>query len=210
MLTSCSGSTTPTNFNNLEGNGTIERTGGSTSSTSNSRPLAVADEVITDTINPISINILANDFGLKDPPINIHVSSLPDYGNITVNSDQTVTFTPNSNYIGQDTFTYSVTDGDGESSTAIVSLDIRCNGCGDAGGRLLSWQYNPDQVEGYIIYYGPSKLTANIEIAETSNSSIYISNSLINIANGDNVCFRLKAYYQNHTSDFSEAFCISA
>ena len=42
----------------------------------------------------------------------------PDHGTIVVNDDGTVTYTPDADYNGPDSFTYTITDEDGETSTA--------------------------------------------------------------------------------------------
>ena len=73
-----------------------------------------------------TLDILAND---TDPENNIDPSSVTivadaQYGTITVNSNGTVFFLPNSDYFGNDEFTYSVCDSDGECKQARVSIWI--------------------------------------------------------------------------------------
>ena len=83
-LTACNTGTTGTSvYNGTDSFSTIDRAGNS-GQTSNHIPIAVADEVITDPVDPISINILSNDFGLADLPITVRITSLKDYGNIAV------------------------------------------------------------------------------------------------------------------------------
>jgi gliding motility-associated-like protein len=78
----------------------------------NSRPDAQDDtETIIHNL-PTIIDILAND---TDPNSSIDASTLtitnqPSNGTVVINSDFTVTYTPNTDYTGTDAFTYSICD----------------------------------------------------------------------------------------------------
>ena len=48
----------------------------------------------------------------------------PSHGALTLNTDGSFTYTPSSNYNGADSFTYTIQDGNGDSSTATVSLNV--------------------------------------------------------------------------------------
>jgi gliding motility-associated-like protein len=93
----------------------------------NDPPVAVDDNITTPEDNPVIINVLAND---TDPEGNIvptpAIIDGPDNGTATVNADGTITYTPNSNYTGTDTFVYVICD-DGIPSlcdTAVVVVTI--------------------------------------------------------------------------------------
>lgn len=203
-------------FNEVGSAGTIDRVG-NTGSTSNYIPLAVADRVITDSVNPITIDILANDYGLGDLPLKIEVSSLPDFGNITIEENNSVTFTPNSNFTGIDSFAYVVTDASGDTSTAIASLDIRCTECQSDGLVTLQWNPNPQNITGYIVDFGP---TAN-EVTQLASvmynnsgdynpQSPFVQLDVVNdlgLEPGENVCFTIKAFNAGGVSAPSEAIC---
>ena len=213
-LSACNIGTTGTSvFNETDSFGTIDRAG-SNGQTSNHIPIAVADEVITDPVDPISINILSNDFGLVDLPLTVSISSLPEYGNIAVEADNTVVFTPNSNYTGKDSFAYVVTDNNGDTTTAIVSLDIRCSDCvinqPEPGSQiLLSWAPSAGSIDGYNIYFGKSANKATYKISSTPQTKKYL-NILEDLQafSGDKVCFRIKSYNSRGLSGFSEATCV--
>ncbi|MGK4567259.1 Ig-like domain-containing protein [Flavobacterium sp. 3HN19-14] len=97
-------------------------------------PIANNDSAITGEDTPKTINVLVNDtFGGDGPSTGaIVIASNPIHGNVTVNtngtpnnpSDDTVTYTPNANYHGTDTFSYTIADSDGQTSTAIVTIVI--------------------------------------------------------------------------------------
>jgi outer membrane protein OmpA-like peptidoglycan-associated protein len=87
-------------------------------------PTAVADAapVVEDTETPI--DILGNDTGLGDGPITVSIAVEPAHGTVVVNPDHTVTYTPDPDYVGADTFSYTVTDADGQTSTAAVAVTV--------------------------------------------------------------------------------------
>src|SRR5690606_30813808 len=76
----------------------------------NDPPLAVDDNESTPEDTPVIIEILNNDSdpdGMLSSP---SVVSTPSNGMITVNGDNTVTYTPDENFVGTDVFTYEVCD----------------------------------------------------------------------------------------------------
>ncbi|WP_229771918.1 tandem-95 repeat protein, partial [Vibrio parahaemolyticus] len=65
-------------------------------------------DVVEDT--PTIINVLGNDtFEGKDKVVSLDAENGPKNGTVIVNNDGTVTYTPDDNYVGKDTFTYVVT-----------------------------------------------------------------------------------------------------
>ncbi|MDG2599541.1 tandem-95 repeat protein, partial [Vibrio parahaemolyticus] len=72
--------------------------------------------VVEDT--PTIIKVLGNDtFEGKDKVVSLDAENGPKNGTVIVNNDGTVTYTPNDNYVGKDTFTYIVTSGGVSEST---------------------------------------------------------------------------------------------
>jgi hypothetical protein len=76
-------------------------------------PVAVDDSPSTPEDVPITIDVLGNDTGLGDTPLLVAVTSPPTNGGAVVNGDNTITYTPGSNYNGTDAFEYTVTDATG-------------------------------------------------------------------------------------------------
>jgi hypothetical protein len=74
--------------------------------------------------NGVTTNVLSNDTGLGDTPVTVQVTTPPGKGTTTVNPDKTITYEPNANQNGPDTYSYAVTDSDGQTSTATVYLQI--------------------------------------------------------------------------------------
>jgi hypothetical protein len=73
---------------------------------------------------PVNIPVLANDLGVVAPPT---VTVPPSGGQATVNSDGSITYTPNAGFSGRDTFTYqacSSQDDPPVCDTALVTVAI--------------------------------------------------------------------------------------
>nr|WP_261983668.1 tandem-95 repeat protein [Vibrio parahaemolyticus] len=83
---------------------------------------ADSTNVVEDT--PTIINVLGNDtFEGKDKVVSLDAENGPKNGTVIVNNDGTVTYTPNDNYVGKDTFTYIVTSG-GVSESTTVTVNV--------------------------------------------------------------------------------------
>ncbi|MCM8857788.1 MAG: autotransporter domain-containing protein [Candidatus Thiodiazotropha sp.] len=82
---------------------------------------AVDDAASTSANIPVTINVLANDTGTG-----IGVSSLGIASNGTVvdNGDETLTYTPNTDFAGVDSFTYTITDLLSVPDTATVTVTV--------------------------------------------------------------------------------------
>jgi len=93
----------------------------------NALPVAVDYKATTNLGTPVNINVLAND---TDPDSNDHLTitsivSPPTNGTAVINAnDQTITYTPSEHFFGKDTFTYSISDGHGGTSTAKVTVTV--------------------------------------------------------------------------------------
>ena len=79
----------------------------------NEAPTAVNDTATTDEDQSVKIDVLAND---TDPDteraaLRVSVQRQPLDGTARVESDRTITYTPNANFAGENSFTYSVSDG---------------------------------------------------------------------------------------------------
>ncbi|TOH34120.1 hypothetical protein CGI82_24300, partial [Vibrio parahaemolyticus] len=89
-------------------------------------PLAdiVADNATVVEDTPTIIKVLGNDtFEGKDKVVSLDAENGPKNGTVIVNNDGTVTYTPDDNYVGKDTFTYVVTSG-GVSESTTVEVNV--------------------------------------------------------------------------------------
>ncbi|EHH2556944.1 tandem-95 repeat protein, partial [Vibrio parahaemolyticus] len=84
----------------------------------------VADSVTVVEDTPTIIKVLGNDtFEGDDKVVSLDTNNGPANGTVSVNPDGSVTYTPNDNYVGKDTFTYIVTSG-GVSESATVEVNV--------------------------------------------------------------------------------------
>lgn len=87
-------------------------------------PIANNDNESTNEDTSVLIHLLNND-SLLDGALIDNIDALSKQGgSITLNSNNTVTYYPAENYNGIDTFTYTIKDNDGQTSTATVTIDI--------------------------------------------------------------------------------------
>jgi hypothetical protein len=88
----------------------------------NDAPVAGNDTANTNPGSAVTINVLANDNDVEGASLTPSVVTGPAFGTVTVNADKTLTYTPNANYRGTDSFTYKVNDGSLDSNTATVTI----------------------------------------------------------------------------------------
>ena len=87
-------------------------------------PVARDDSASVDSGATISINVLANDSGLTDAPIVVSISINPVNGSTQVLADNRISYTANNNFVGNDSFEYTITDADDEASSAMVTVNV--------------------------------------------------------------------------------------
>lgn len=87
----------------------------------NDPPTAAPDTATTLLSVPVRINVLSNDTDVDGLALTIVDISAPANGSVTVNADQTLTYQPDPGFIGQDTFTYTASDG---FSTAVGTVTV--------------------------------------------------------------------------------------
>jgi gliding motility-associated-like protein len=76
----------------------------------NQAPVAINDSTTTFACVPVNINIKSNDTDAEGNALTVTIVSNPTNGTLTVNTDGTYKYSPNTNYTGTDQFTYTVKD----------------------------------------------------------------------------------------------------
>jgi len=99
----------------------------------NDPPVAVDDETTTDEDTPVLIDVLSNDYDIDGTinTIGVAITQIPSHGNVTVDVNGTVTYTPLFNYYGVDSFKYKVKDDD-ETWSNDAQVNITINEVNDA------------------------------------------------------------------------------
>jgi len=90
-------------------------------------PFAIADEFGIDVNIPEVVSVLDNDYDLDGnlDPTTLTIVLEPLNGEVVINADGTITYTPNFDFIGEDTFEYQICDNDGFCDTAMVEIFVR-------------------------------------------------------------------------------------
>ena len=90
----------------------------------NDPPVAVDDADTTPEDTPITMTVLGNDTDPDGDPIDVVLATDPAHGTTVVNGDNTITYTPDLNWTGTDTYTYEITDNNGGFATATVTITV--------------------------------------------------------------------------------------
>ncbi len=88
------------------------------------QPNAGNDIATTPPGSPITINVLINDTDPNGDIPTIVDFTPPTVGEIVINPDGTITYTPDDGFTGTDTFTYTISDPAGNTDTGTVSVTV--------------------------------------------------------------------------------------
>jgi len=90
----------------------------------NDAPVANDESVTLNEDTPVTLDVLANDIDVDGDELTVVSVQQPMNGVVVLNADQTLTYTPTSNFNGMDSFTYTIIDAEDVESTATVNLNI--------------------------------------------------------------------------------------
>ncbi|GEM_PF-1483485 len=179
-------------------------------------PVAVNDSATTPLNTAVTVPVLANDSGLQDVPVTVSVIGAPAHGSAAVNADNTVRYTPATDFAGSDNFTYQVRDVDGDLATATVTVGVTCTTCSPKT-LTLSWDPSPQAISGYRVYYGLTAAAATTLARDVTvgaagfdpaaPSTRFSAWNGLHLRVGDTVCFRVTAYNAAGESGPSTAVC---
>lgn len=148
-------------------------------------PTAVADEAQASSSTPVVIDVLANDVEPDGDPMTITAVTQGTFGGVTTNG-ATVTYSPGGGFASQDAFSYTVSDGHGNSNRATVTVVRAClssfsddleplpesgwsfsndnHGLENLGVSLTTWAHTLDPLASSLLhswYSDASDLSAN-------------------------------------------------
>ncbi len=86
-------------------------------------PVAVGDQAFTQFETSIAIDVLSNDIEYDNETLNVVDVTQPLNGSTIINTDNTITYTPNTEFNGTDQFSYTISDGI-SNADAIVTVKI--------------------------------------------------------------------------------------
>ena len=178
-----------------------------TSGATDAIPLAANDSAIIPKNTGVSINVLSNDNGMHDTPLDVQVHSSPVHGTATMNGND-ISYRPDPDYAGQDSFTYKVSDSDGDITTASVSVTVECPDCPVDQSLTLTWDTVAGEIHGYRVFRGDTATTATELVGEVVTAYVSFNTYTdLELQSGDSICFRVRAYNLTGESDYSRAVC---
>lgn len=92
----------------------------------NGAPVAVDDEVAIPRGELATVNVLENDSDPNDDTLTIVGVTDGNHGTVKIVDGKAV-YTPDSNFYGEDSFSYTISDGHGGDGTANVSVEVNAN-----------------------------------------------------------------------------------
>jgi len=182
--------------------------------TINNLPTAQDDNASTYLGTAVTIDVLHNDSDPDGDPLTVTgTSNGPAHGSVTVNADNTVTYTPDSGYLGTDSFDYTVSDGYGGTDTATVTINIQhkppANLCTQTGShqgyRDFCLRYQ-ETTYGNMVTIGNTILVAPgtdyQDNHDHADCSTYRNGTYIDDAQYANNYYKLCSFYDDENVNF--------
>jgi CshA-type fibril repeat protein/VCBS repeat-containing protein len=143
--------------------------------------------------------LLGNDTDVDGDTLTITEVSNPTNGTVTLNDDGTIDFTPDADYSGPATFEYTVSDGNGGTDTATVTINVaNVNEGPDAVNDVLSG------VEDTPLVINPAELLGNDTDADgdtlTITSVSNPSHGTVTLNNDGTITFTPNADYNGEAT----------
>jgi len=123
-------------------------------------PLAVNDSAVTTVNKPVTSGVLPNDLGTG---LTVTGNSQPSHGTVTMKPDGTYTYTPSPDFSGPDSFTYTITDVDGQTSTATVNIVINPQAIDDHNSTHID-----EPVDGRVL---PNDIGTGLNVTSNTQPS---------------------------------------
>jgi hypothetical protein len=109
-------------------------------------PTAADIGPVTARDQPVTVDVLAHASDPDGDPLTVLAVTQGNYGSVTINEDDTVTYTPNSGVVGDDVFTYTVDNGHDGTATATVYVSIY--GSGQWASSVVSYSSQRSGTDG--------------------------------------------------------------
>ena len=90
----------------------------------NDAPVALNDDAETAEDVAVTMDVLENDFDVDGDVITVTNLTAPANGTSVINPDGTITYSPNADFVGMDSFIYTVVDDGGLLATAVATVTV--------------------------------------------------------------------------------------
>ncbi|HVF06439.1 MAG TPA: Ig-like domain-containing protein [Frankiaceae bacterium] len=170
----------------------------------NDAPVAADDTATTAEDTPVVVNVVANDAD-DEGPLTVTAVGNATNGTATNNNDGTVTFAPAANYAGPASFTYTVTDSNGVTDTATVTVTVNAvndapvanddaaNAGENAAAGTVDVLANDTDVEGSL----------SVSAVDTTGTSGVVTNNGTDVSYDPNGMFEYLAAGETATDTFT-------
>ena len=150
----------------------------------NDAPLAATDTVSTPEDTDVTINLLANDSDVEGSTIILTGVGTPAKGSLVNHGDGTVTYTPNFDFYGQDTFSYTISDGELTSNgEAVVNITAVNDAPRVTSSEPRPWVFNEDVPSTFPInIYDPETPSDNLVIKISSTDQTIVKDTSITLS----------------------------
>lgn len=149
----------------------------------NDAPIATDDVAQTDENQAVSIDVLANDSDIENDTLTVitAVVAAQNQGTVVINTDNTLTYTPASNFSGTSNINYQISDNQGATANAIVMVNVNNNNQAPIATDD-NYSLNEDQA---LNADGTSRPLLIANDSDSDNDTLTISTTAIsNVANG--------------------------
>lgn len=131
-------------------------------------PVAVNDSDSTDEDTPVTVNVLANDSDADGDSPGVISATDPASGSVVINPDDTITYTPDLNFSGVDSFSYTIDDGKGNTDSATVTITV--NPAGTVDEVTISSAVYKDKPKRLVVEATSTNSSAMLTVEAYSSS----------------------------------------
>jgi hypothetical protein len=150
--------------------GTLTVAGRNVTITQDAAPTANNDTATTDEDTPVDVNVLANDVEPDGDTLSVVSVTQGANGAVSINPNKTVHYSPNLNFFGSDSFTYTIDDGHGGQSTATVNVTV--NAVNDAPTFTIN-------LLSQTVQYSDPITTVNVSYSDVDDATADLTLSIL-------------------------------
>ena len=158
----------------------------------NDYPEAADDQASTNEDNSVNINVLANDNDNDNDSLTITDATDGTFGTTNIEANGTITYTPNADAYGTDSFTYTITDSQPGTIPATATVEVTVLPINDDPIAVKNeansgdWEFDEDTVGTFLIDVSDVETAATelIVVLESSDPTLVKSTSIVYSGNG--------------------------
>ncbi len=147
----------------------------------NTAPVAGDDVFVSSRDTTLAANVLGGDVDGEADPLTATKVSDPANGTVILNPNGEFTYVPTVGYIGQDSFSYKISDGALESNTATVTIQVNqipdslFNGSFEFGAEITGAPYEQFSLEGWAVAGAPIAIKENLQPAFSATEGLRLA-----------------------------------